>query len=191
MSSSWGNTIKISIFGESHGAAIGVVLDGLPAGIPIDMEDLLSFMDRRRPGKALFATSRKESDTPHILSGYYHGQTTGTPLAIVIQNADTHSTDYKEMEHIARPAHADFTGHLRYRGAQDPRGGGHFSGRLTAPFGCSRRDRPANSSAKRDRYRRAYRLGRRAARSSFLTRLGYMPRLFSLPEKKFFQCWTT
>ena len=134
MSSSWGNTIKISIFGESHGAAIGVVLDGLPAGIPIDMEDLLSFMDRRRPGKALFATSRKESDTPHILSGYYHGQTTGTPLAIVIQNADTHSTDYKEMEHIARPAHADFTGHLRYRGAQDPRGGGHFSGRLTAPL---------------------------------------------------------
>ena len=113
MSSSWGNTIKISIFGESHGAAIGVVLDGLPAGIPIDMEDLLSFMDRRRPGKALFATSRKESDTPHILSGYYHGQTTGTPLAIVIRNADTHSTDYKEMEHIARPAHADFTGHLR------------------------------------------------------------------------------
>lgn len=134
MSSSWGNTIKISIFGESHGAAIGVVLDGLPAGIPIDMEDLLSFMDRRRPGKALFATSRKESDTPHILSGYYQGQTTGTPLAIVIQNADTHSTDYKEMEHIARPAHADFTGHLRYRGAQDPRGGGHFSGRLTAPL---------------------------------------------------------
>ena len=98
------------------------------------MEDLLSFMDRRRPGKALFATSRKESDTPHILSGYYHGQTTGTPLAIVIQNADTHSTDYKEMEHIARPAHADFTGHLRYRGAQDPRGGGHFSARLTVAF---------------------------------------------------------
>ena len=135
MSSSWGNTIKISIFGESHGAAIGVVLDGLPAGIPIDMEDLLSFMDRRRPGKALFATSRKESDTPHILSGYYHGQTTGTPLAIVIQNADTHSTDYKEMEHIARPAHADFTGHLRYRRSTRPAGRRpFFRERLTAPL---------------------------------------------------------
>lgn len=134
MSSSWGNLIKLSIFGESHGTAIGVVLDGLPSGMPIDMDALLAFMDRRRPGKARFATSRKETDHPHILSGYYRGQTTGTPLAIVIQNGDTHSSDYVQMEHIARPAHADYTGYLRYHGAQDPRGGGHFSGRLTAPL---------------------------------------------------------
>ena len=134
MSSSWGNLIKISIFGESHGTAIGVVLDGLPSGMPIDMEALLLFMDRRRPGKDRFSTSRRETDYPHIVSGYYRGQTTGTPLAIVIQNGDTHSADYTEMEHIARPAHADYTGYLRYQGAQDPRGGGHFSGRLTAPL---------------------------------------------------------
>ena len=134
MSSSWGNLIKLSIFGESHGTAIGAVLDGLPSGMPIDMDALLAFMDRRRPGKARFATSRKETDHPHILSGYYPGQTTGTPLAIVIQNGDTHSSDYAQMEYIARPAHADYTGYLRYHGAQDPRGGGHFSGRLTAPL---------------------------------------------------------
>ena len=134
MSSNWGNQIKISIFGESHGTAIGVVIDGLPAGEPIDFDLLLAFMDRRRPGQNRFSTPRKETDHPHILSGFYQGRTTGTPLAIVIRNGDTHSTDYAQMASIARPAHADYTGYLRYHGAQDSRGGGHFSGRLTAPL---------------------------------------------------------
>ncbi|MDD3192302.1 MAG: chorismate synthase [Oscillospiraceae bacterium] len=134
MSSSWGNQIKLSIFGESHGPAIGVVLDGLPAGEPLDLDVLLSFMDRRRPGQNRFSTPRKETDAPHILSGFYQGRTTGTPLAVVIQNSDTHSADYAQMSSVARPAHADYTGYLRYHGAQDPRGGGHFSGRLTAPL---------------------------------------------------------
>lgn len=134
MSSSWGNQIKISIFGESHGTAIGVVIDGLPPGEPIDFDALLAFMDRRRPGQNRFSTPRKESDHPHILSGFYEGRTTGTPLSVVIRNGDTHSADYAQMDSVARPAHADYTGHLRYHGAQDPRGGGHFSGRLTAPL---------------------------------------------------------
>lgn len=134
MSSSWGNQIKLSIFGESHGAAIGAVIDGLPGGEPINLDELLVFMDRRRPGQNRFSTPRKESDHPHILSGFYQGRTTGTPLAVVIRNSDTHSTDYAQMSSVARPAHADYTGHLRYHGAQDPRGGGHFSGRLTAPL---------------------------------------------------------
>lgn len=134
MSSSWGNQIKISVFGESHQAAIGVVIDGLPAGEPIDLDALLAFMDRRRPGQNRFSTPRRETDHPHILSGFYQGQTTGTPLSVVIRNGDTHSADYAQMSSVARPAHADYTGHLRYHGAQDPRGGGHFSGRLTAPL---------------------------------------------------------
>lgn len=134
MSSNWGNHIKLSIFGESHGPSIGMVLDGLPPGEPIDLEQLCAFMDRRRPGKNRMSTPRSETDEPHILSGIYRNHTTGTPLAIEIYNRDTHSSDYAQMDHVARPGHADYTGHLRYCGAQDPRGGGHFSGRLTAPL---------------------------------------------------------
>lgn len=134
MSSSYGTHIHLTIFGESHGMAIGAVLDGLPSGEPVDMQALLAFMDRRKPGKNLFSTPRKETDIPQILSGVYEGKTTGTPLAILIPNEDTHSADYGEIAFVPRPAHADYTGFLRYSGAQDPRGGGHFSGRLTAPL---------------------------------------------------------
>ena len=134
MSSNWGNQLKISVFGESHGAAIGVVIDGLPAGEEIDLEQLLAFSDRRRPGKNRFSTPRKETDEPIFLSGVYQGKTTGTPLAIMIKNSDTHSSDYAQMQTLARPSHGDYTGYLRYHGANDPRGGGHFSGRLTAPL---------------------------------------------------------
>lgn len=134
MSSAWGDTLKLSIFGESHGPAIGVVLDGLPSGEELDMERILRFMDRRRPGKDPYSTPRKETDLPRILSGVYNGKTTGTPLAVMIQNSDTHSADYSELASVARPSHGDFTGYVRYHGFNDPRGGGHFSGRLTAPL---------------------------------------------------------
>jgi len=134
MSSSWGRNLRVSIFGESHGPAVGVVLDGLPAGIPLDEEALGRFMARRAPGQGAHTTSRKESDLPLIQSGYYNGYTTGTPLCALIQNKDTRSGDYSEMQQLARPAHADYTGFIRYGGYADPRGGGHFSARLTAPL---------------------------------------------------------
>lgn len=134
MSSSFNGGIKFSLFGESHGKGIGVVLDNLPAGEPIDIEKIAEFMARRAPKKDGTSTMRSEKDTPEILSGIYEGKTTGTPLAAVIFNQDQHSGDYGNISHIARPAHADYTGFLRYNGANDPRGGGHFSGRITAPL---------------------------------------------------------
>ena len=134
MPSIWGNYLKLSIFGESHGPGIGVVLDGLPAGVPIDREELERFTQRRAPGKNRNSTPRKENDWPEFLSGYWNGATTGTPLAALIRNHDTQSKDYSQMQAVARPGHADFTGFLRYAGANDVRGGGHFSGRLTAPL---------------------------------------------------------
>lgn len=134
MSSSFNGGIKFSLFGESHGKGIGVVLDNLPAGEPIDTEKIGEFMARRAPKKDGTSTMRSEKDIPEILSGIYEGKTTGTPLAAVIFNQDQHSGDYGNISHIARPAHADYTGFLRYNGANDPRGGGHFSGRITAPL---------------------------------------------------------
>lgn len=134
MSSCFNGGIKVSLFGESHGRGIGVVLDNLPAGEEIDMEKIYAFMARRAPRKDGTSTMRSEKDMPEILSGLYNGKTTGTPLAAVIFNTDAHSQDYGNISHIARPAHADFTGYLRYNGANDPRGGGHFSGRITAPL---------------------------------------------------------
>lgn len=134
MSSTWGEAIKLSIFGESHGAGVGVVLDGLPAGEVIDQDALLFQMARRAPGKTSTSTARKESDFPEILSGLYQNKTTGTPLCALIRNSDTHSGDYADLTNRPRPGHADYTGALRYQGANDPRGGGHFSGRLTAPI---------------------------------------------------------
>ena len=134
MTSSWGDQLKISLFGESHGAAIGAVIDGLPAGIPIDPELIKLEMSRRSArGKAL-ATPRKEPDEVEIVSGYFNGKTTGTPLAGLIRNHNTHSGDYSRTRTKMRPGHADYTGWLRYKGYQDYRGGGHFSGRLTAPM---------------------------------------------------------
>ena len=134
MSSEWGRFFKISIFGESHGAGIGVTIQGAPAGIPIDQEALFQFMSRRAPGKDKTSTPRKESDLPETLSGIFQGHTTGTPISALIRNQDTRSKDYGELAHTARPGHADYTGFLRYGGFQDFRGGGHFSGRLTAPL---------------------------------------------------------
>ncbi|HHX36599.1 MAG TPA: chorismate synthase, partial [Clostridiaceae bacterium] len=134
MGSTWGQTLKISIFGESHGPGIGVVLDGLPAGQSVDLAELQDFMDRRAPGRTPWSTTRREGDRPQILSGLYRGKTTGTPLAVVIRNDDTRSRDYSELIERPRPGHGDLTGIMRYDGANDPRGGGHFSGRLTAPL---------------------------------------------------------
>lgn len=134
MSSIWGEQIKISVFGESHGAAIGVVIDGLPPGIRIDMNGINAEMERRRPGKDPYSTPRKEADAVEIVSGFFNGFTTGTPLCGIIRNSDEHSKDYDELKNIMRPGHADYTGRIRYRGYNDYRGGGHFSGRLTAPI---------------------------------------------------------
>lgn len=132
--SSWGNAVKISIFGESHGNGIGVVIDGLPAGEKLDMEKIYLQMGRRAPGKDKAATPRLEKDFPEILSGVLNDTTTGAPLCAVIKNTNTRSQDYGNLLTNPRPAHADFTGFVRYNGFNDIRGGGHFSGRLTAPI---------------------------------------------------------
>lgn len=132
MSSIWNNGIQISVFGESHSAAIGVIIDNLPPGKPIDLAKVREFMRRRQAKSDGTTTSRVEPDIPEILSGLYNGTTNGTPLAIMIKNTNTRSQDYDNLKQIARPGHADYTGFLRYQGANDIRGGGHFSGRLTA-----------------------------------------------------------
>lgn len=134
MSSAWGKNIEISIFGESHGNGIGVVINGLPAGEDIDMDELLAQMARRAPGNDKASTPRKESDIPEILSGMLNNKTTGAPLCAVIRNTNTRSQDYGNLLSSPRPSHADYTGHVRYNGFNDLRGGGHFSGRLTAPI---------------------------------------------------------
>ena len=127
---SFGTHFRGSIFGESHGPQLGVVLDGVPAGIPLTGEDFIADIARRAPG-AQGTTPRKESDIPHILSGVYEAHTTGAPLAIVFDNSNTRSGDYSQFAAIPRPGHADYTANEKFRGYQDPRGGGHFSGRLT------------------------------------------------------------
>ena len=134
MSSNIGNKLKLSIFGESHGIGIGGVMDGFPAGFEIDSERIAAFMKRRAPGGDKAATPRKESDIPNIISGVRDGVTCGTPIAVLIENTNQHSQDYKNMSTAARPGHSDYTGYLRYRGFNDVRGGGHFSARLTAPL---------------------------------------------------------
>lgn len=134
MSSLWNNRISISIFGESHGPAIGVVIDNLPPGEHIDIEELGRFLSRRAPKKDGTTTMRSEKDLPQIMSGLINDKTTGTPLCAFIQNTDTHSKDYSNISKLARPGHADYTGAVRYKGFNDIRGGGHFSGRLTAPL---------------------------------------------------------
>lgn len=134
MSSTWGSKIRFSLFGESHGPAIGGVIDGLPPGMELDLEAIQVQMDRRKPGQDRFSTQRKEADRFEILSGFFQGKTTGTPLAFLIRNEDNRSKDYGVMKSKMRPGHADWTGHIRYGGFQDYRGGGHFSGRITAPL---------------------------------------------------------
>lgn len=134
MSSSWGNHLKVSIWGESHSESIGVVVDGLPAGEAIDWEELLVFMSRRRSSGGPTDTPRQEADNPEIQSGLLNHVTCGTPLCAMIRNTNVKSKDYSLFEKVARPGHADYTGYLRYEGHNDIRGGGHFSGRLTAPL---------------------------------------------------------
>ena len=128
----FGKIFRVSIFGESHGEEIGVVVDGLAPGIPLSEQDFAADIARRRSG-AKGTTPRVEADEPHILSGVYEGYTTGAPLAIVFQNTNTKSQDYEALLNVPRPGHADYTANLKYGGFQDPRGGGHFSGRLTLP----------------------------------------------------------
>ena len=134
MSGMWGNKIKISIFGESHGNAIGINIDGLPSGLELNLEDIAYEMRRRAPGKSPLSTARSEDDIPEILSGYFNGKTTGTPLCAIIRNTNTRSKDYSLLKDVMRPGHADYSGNIRYNGFNDYRGGGHFSGRITAPL---------------------------------------------------------
>lgn len=132
--SSIGNQLKITIFGESHGPAIGVTMDGLPGGQPLDFDAVLVQMARRAPGDGRYGTYRKEADYPEIISGVKDGVTTGFPLCAMIQNTNAHSNDYKNLRRVPRPSHADYTAFVKYHGAADMAGGGHFSGRLTAPL---------------------------------------------------------
>ena len=134
MSALWGNNIRFTIFGESHGNGIGGVIDGLPAGITLDMDRILFHMMRRAPGRLSVATARKEADTPEILSGMFQSATTGAPLAFLIRNQNNHSSDYDELRTKMRPSHADYPAWVKYHGWNDYRGGGHFSGRITAPL---------------------------------------------------------
>ena len=126
--------MKYTIFGESHGPAIGVTLTGVPAGLELDWEAIGREMARRAPGKNALSTARKEADRPEVISGVFEGKTTGAPLCALIQNTDTRSKDYSRTKDLARPGHADYAAHVRYNGCNDYRGGGHFSGRLTAPL---------------------------------------------------------
>lgn len=122
------------IFGESHGPAIGVTLEGAPSGVALDWDFIRAEMARRAPGGSAMSTARKEADEVQILSGVFEGKTTGTPLCAVIPNTDTRSGDYAQLKVLPRPGHADYSGGVRYGGHNDYRGGGHFSGRLTAPL---------------------------------------------------------
>lgn len=134
MSSTCGENLKLSIFGQSHGAAIGMTLDGIPAGLPVDMERLQAFLNRRAPGRNDYSTPRREEDRPEFLSGILNGCTCGAPIAAIIRNTNTRSGDYAELRDCPRPGHADYTAQVKYGGYQDSAGGGHFSGRLTAPL---------------------------------------------------------
>ena len=128
--STYGTNFTITTWGESHGAAIGVVVDGCPAGLPLTEEDIQSFLDRRKPGQGKFTTARKEADKARILSGVFEGRTTGTPISILVQNQDQRSRDYGNIMNTYRPGHADYTFDEKY-GFRDYRGGGRSSGRET------------------------------------------------------------
>lgn len=134
MSSYLGKNLRASLFGQSHSQAIGVCMDGLPAGEAVDLEELERFLQRRAPGRDATATPRKEGDHPQILCGLVDGVTCGAPLTAVIENTNTRSQDYARLRDVPRPGHADYTAQERYGGFQDVAGGGHFSGRLTAPL---------------------------------------------------------
>jgi len=132
MAANFGKNYKISIFGESHGSALGINIDGIPAGTELDLEFISQEMRRRAPGRSKLTTPRVEKDEFEILSGFFDGKTTGTPLAMIIRNSNQRSKDYSELKRKPRPGHADWSGFNRYNGFNDIRGSGHFSGRITA-----------------------------------------------------------
>ena len=135
MSSSFtGQRLRLSIFGQNHSEAIGMTLDGLPAGIPVDLDALQGFLNRRAPGRNDWSTPRREEDRPEFLCGLKGGHTCGAPLTAIIHNNNTRPKDYSQLKITPRPGHADYTAEIKYRGYQDFSGGGHFSGRLTAPL---------------------------------------------------------
>ena len=134
MSSTYGEKLHLSIFGQSHGAGIGMTLDGVPSGLPVDFEKLQSFLNLRAPGQNDISTPRKEADKPEFLSGIVNGFTCGAPIAALIRNTNTRGSDYEQLKDCPRPGHADYTAQVKFNGYQDAAGGGHFSGRLTAPL---------------------------------------------------------
>lgn len=134
MSCSFGEKFKITVFGQSHSEAIGVVIDGIPAGIKLDTDKIGAFMSRRAPGKNAYSTKRKEADIPEIVSGVVDGITCGAPICAIIRNSDQHSKDYSKLKILPRPSHSDFAAYVKHNGFNDIRGGGNFSGRMTAPM---------------------------------------------------------
>ncbi len=134
MSSTYGENLHLTIFGQSHSPAIGMTLEGIPAGEQIDFEALQRFLERRAPGRNAYSTARREADAPEFLSGLRGDTTCGVPLTAIIRNGDTRSKDYAPFSAVPRPGHADYTANVKYFGCQDYAGGGHFSGRLTAPL---------------------------------------------------------
>lgn len=134
MSSTFGNALKITIFGQSHAPAIGVCMEGFPAGFTPDFDELNAFLARRVPGQGAYTTARREPDRPEFLAGLVRGHTCGAPVTAIIRNTDTRSGDYAAFTDVPRPSHADYPAQVKWQGAQDSAGGGHFSGRLTAPL---------------------------------------------------------
>lgn len=134
MSSTIGDIVRVTVFGQSHSEAIGCVVEGLPAGIEVDLEELQAFLDRRAPGRGATSTPRREADRPRFVSGLANGHTCGAPLCAEIQNTNTRSQDYEGLRRVPRPGHADYPAFVRYGNHHDVAGGGHFSGRLTAPL---------------------------------------------------------
>ncbi len=134
MSSIYGSFLKLSVFGQSHGKAVGMTLDNIPAGLPVDFEKLQAFLARRAPGISALVSSRREADVPEFLAGLIDGHSCGAPITAVIYNSDARREDYMDFADCPRPGHADYTAQLKHGGFQDGAGGGHFSGRLTAPF---------------------------------------------------------
>ena len=132
MSSTCGENIKVTVFGQSHSAAIGMTLEGVPAGESIDMEELRAFLRRRAPGRNAWSTARKEEDIPEFLAGLKGGVSCGTPITAIIRNTDARPGDYEALRNVPRPGHADYTAFVKYGESADFSGGGHFSGRLTA-----------------------------------------------------------
>lgn len=134
MSATFGERLRVTVFGQSHSEAMGAVVDGLPAGLRIDTEHLRAFLARRAPGQGPLTTARREPDAPEIVAGLADGVTCGAPLCILIRNTDARSRDYETLRRVVRPSHADYPAYVRFGGHNDIRGGGQFSGRLTAPL---------------------------------------------------------